>query len=138
MRNLRFILFLLSILIGAGAGIAYGWIINPPPYANLSPNTLRYDYKADYVLMVAEIYHKDNNLPQALRRLSGLEDLPPARIVNQALLSARDLQYDPADLDTMGKLAQALQGSLPAASTAPAVTETPGATPNLGVPKGTP
>ena len=124
-----------------GAGIAYGWVINPPPYANLSPDTLRYDYKADYVLMVAEIYHKDNNLPQALRRLSTLEDLPPARIVNQALLSARDLQYDPADLDTMGKLAQALQGSLPAASTAspaPAVTETPGATPTLGVPKGTP
>jgi hypothetical protein len=135
MRNIRFFLFILSILVGAGAGIAYGWIINPPPYANLSPDTLRYDYKADYVLMVAEIYHKDNNLPQALRRLSSLGDLPPARIVNQALLSARDLQYDPADLDTMGKLAQALQGSLPSSTE---VAPTLEITPSLGVPRGTP
>jgi len=113
MRSSRFLFFLLSILVGLGIGLLYGWVINPPAYANLTPDTLRADYKADYVLMIAEIYKQDANLPQALRRLSQLEDLPPARVVAGALLTARDLNYAPADLEIMAKLSQDLQQQQP-------------------------
>ncbi len=121
-------LFLLSIVIGIGAGLVYGWMINPPPYRDLPLASLRSDFKADYVLMVAEVYRQDANLPQALRRLSQLApDLPPARIVAEALLTASDLQYDPADLETLSNLAQGVQatggGEAPPAELTPIVPE---------------
>jgi hypothetical protein len=135
MRSRRFFFFILSILVGLGIGLLYGWVINPPPYANLAPETLRADYKADYVLMIAEIYKQDGNLPQALRRLSQLENLPPARVVAGALLTARDLNYDPADLAIMAKLSQDLQqqpepqgtvsSPVPTGSSVPVLTPTP-------------
>lgn len=113
MRISRFVLFLLVMVIGAGLGLAYGWVINPPPYANLKLDTLRSDYKADYVLMAAEVYRKDNNLAQAVRQLALLEDQPPERVVAEALLTARDLSYTQADLETLAYLSQALQTSAP-------------------------
>ena len=127
MRWTRFFLFLLSIAVGLGAGLVYGWVISPPPYGDLAPASLHADYKADYVLMVAEIYAKDANLPQALRRLTQLEpNLPPARSVAEALLTARDLAYDPADLELLGGLARAVQASSPGISgDAATLTPTP-------------
>ncbi len=112
MRWTRFLLFLLSILLGVGAGVAYGWVIGRPDYNNLAPDSLSADYKADYVLMVAEIYAQDANLPQALRRLTQLDaQLTPARSVAKALLTARDLEYAPADLELMGALARAVKAN---------------------------
>ena len=50
---LRWFLFFLSIALGLAAGLYYGWVINPVEYVNTTPDTLRVDYQADYVLMVA-------------------------------------------------------------------------------------
>jgi hypothetical protein len=126
MRISRFVLFLLVAVIGGGLGLAYGWVFNPPPYANLKLDTLRADYKADYVLMTAEVYRKDNNLASAVRRLNLLEDKPADRLVAEALLTARDLQYAQSDLETLAFLAQALQtsGGASAPTLAPALTPT--------------
>ncbi len=130
MRFGRFFLFLLSILAGLGAGVAYGWVINPPPYRDLAPSTLRADYKADYVLMVAEIYRQDGQLPQALRRLSQLDaSLTPARIVAEALLTASDLDYAPSDLAALSALAQAVQSSSSGGTAVPATQAAPKGTP---------
>lgn len=111
MRSRRFFFFILSILVGLVLGLLYGWLIKPPAYTDLSLTSLRSDYKADYVLMVAETYRQDNNLPLALRELSQISPLPPARVVAEALLTARDLQYAQPDLETLAYLAQSLQGS---------------------------
>jgi len=110
MRAGRVILFFLSIAIGVGAGLAYGWVFNPPPYRDLEPASLRADFRADAVLMVAEIYQADGRLPQALRRLSILApDRPPALLVAEALLTARELEYAPPDLEALSNLARAVQ-----------------------------
>lgn len=109
MRAVRFLFFLLSIAAGIGLGLAYGWLIKPPDPNQLTPQVLRADFKADYVLMVAQVYQRDQNLPQAVQRLSRLDPQSPARAVAEALLTARDLQYDPADLQVMSDLARALQ-----------------------------
>ena len=47
----RWILFIFAILVGAGLGLLYGWVINPVDYVDTTPDTLRIDYKTDYVLM---------------------------------------------------------------------------------------
>jgi hypothetical protein len=126
MRAPRFLFFLLAIGAGVALGLVYGWMINPPPYANLKPDTLRSDYKADYILMTAEVYRKDGNMGQAVRRLAILEDKPPDVLVSQALLTARDLKYAPADIETLAFLAQALQ--VPGAAATAGETGTPALT----------
>jgi hypothetical protein len=111
MRQKRIIWFFIMIALGAVAGMLYGWVINPVKYVDTSPASLRADYKADYVLMVAEIYSSDGSLEQAARRLAVLSSLPPARVVADALLTARELQYGNADLETIDHLSQALKQS---------------------------
>ncbi len=73
-RVIRFVVFLLAIFIGLLAGIYYGWVANPVRYVDTSPDALRYDYKADYVLMVAEIYQQEDNISLAAHRLALLGD----------------------------------------------------------------
>ncbi len=111
MRGKRILLFFIMIALGLGLGLLYGWVINPVKYEDTTPSMLRRDYKADYVLMVAEIYSADKNLDQAVRRLALLDTLPPARVVASAILTARELGYAAGDLDLMGKLALAVQNN---------------------------
>ncbi len=121
MRGKRFALFLIMIALGVGLGLVYGWVINPVKYEDTTPSMLRSDYKADYVLMVAEIYNNDHNLEQAARRLASLDTLPPTRVVADAGLTAHQLGYALHDLELIDTLAQALQnasGNPPASATA--------------------
>ncbi len=111
MRSKRILLFLIAIGLGIMLGLVYGWVINPVKYEDTAPSMLHRDYKADYVLMVAEVYNADKDLAQANRRLALLDSLSPARIVASAIVTARDRGYAAQDLDLMGKLALALQNS---------------------------
>ena len=45
----RWTLPLLALLIGIALGLVYGWIISPVEYVDTTPDTLRADYRADYV-----------------------------------------------------------------------------------------
>lgn len=105
----RWIRFLVAILIGIGLGLIYGWLINPVQYVNTSPTTLRVDYKTDYVLMVAESYHKEGDLALVAYRLALLGDTPPIEIVDQALLFAQKAGYTEGDIFLMQALRDALQ-----------------------------
>jgi hypothetical protein len=111
MRGKRLILFFVMIAAGLAFGLLYGWVINPVKYEDTSPSMLHGDYKADYILMVAEIYNHDKNLAQATTRLTLLGTLSPERIVASAILTARERRYAAQDLDLMEKLAQALKTS---------------------------
>lgn len=96
------------IAAGLGLGLLYGWMINPVEYVNTAGDSLRADYKADYVLMVAEIYAMDGNLDQAARQISLLGSRPPAQIVAEALATASTLEYAAEDIILLNRLAQAL------------------------------
>jgi len=109
MRNKRIVLFFIMIAFGVGLGLLYGWIINPIRQVNTSGDMLRDDYKADYVLMVAEIYAADGGLDEAIERLTFLGDLPPGQQVIQALSNARVLGYPSGDLDRLEHLSSALR-----------------------------
>lgn len=111
MRGKRFLLFMIMIVVGISLGLLYGWVINPVEYENTSPDILSADYKADFVLMVAEIYRSDQDLEQATRRLAMLDSLPPARIVAEAALTAKQMSFAPSDLQIIDELARALQNA---------------------------
>jgi hypothetical protein len=105
----RWILFILAILIGIGLGLVYGWLVNPVDYVNTVPETLRIDYRTDYVLMASEAYQGDNDPELATRRLALLGDTPAKDIVYQAILFAQNHQYTDDDLSMMQQLLGALQ-----------------------------
>jgi hypothetical protein len=111
----RWIRFFVVFFIGLAASLFYAWIINPVKLVETSPDTLREDYKADYVLMVAEIYHADGNLEQATQRLALLGNATPGQIVDAALTYARgEMNDDQAiypveDLEMMQLLVDALK-----------------------------
>ena len=105
----RWIRFLIAIAVGAAGGMFYGWVLNPVEYVDTSPDSLRIDYKADYVLMVAEAYRVENNLGLAARRLALLGTDPPSEIAAQALQFATQFEYPAPDLVLMQTLVQDIQ-----------------------------
>ena len=110
----RWLRFFLMIVIGIGLGLLYAWVVDPVELVDTQPDTLREDYRADYVLMVAEAYQADKDLPLAVRRLGLLGANPPAQIVLQALQFAEGGQgskarYVEADLLLLRRLFDALQ-----------------------------
>jgi hypothetical protein len=105
----RWIRFSLAILLGVGLGLAYGWLVSPVKYVDTVPETLRIDYKTDYVLMVAESYQVDKNLDLAVRRLALLGSLPPAEQVYQAIQFGQKAGYIEPDLARLQALLSALQ-----------------------------
>lgn len=111
----RRVWFVIAILLGIGIGLLYGWVVNPIQYVDTTPSTLRADYRADYVLMVAETYRMDGNIDQAARRLAFLGDTIPVKMVSEAILYARQTNYAAGDLELMIRLSQALQSWIPPA-----------------------
>ncbi|HSV86183.1 MAG TPA: hypothetical protein VLH85_06385 [Levilinea sp.] len=109
MRIVRIFWFLVAIILGLAGGIYYGWVINPVQYVNTTPDSLRYDYKADYALMVAEIYQVEQNLTLAARRLSLTGSESPARQVQLAIAAGRLIGYSYQDLELLERLSFDLQ-----------------------------
>lgn len=116
MRIGRLLWFLISILVGLGLGLLYGWVINPGAEIQAPASSLRADYRTDTVLMVAEIYATEQDPARAAARLALLGEDEPLRIVQDAILTAQDLNYPAADVALLASLSQAL--SLNAAASA--------------------
>lgn len=106
----RWTIFILVILLGFGLGLLYGWQINPVSYADTTLTNLRIDYKTDYTLMVAEVYHQNNDLDWALNRLTLLEDPTPLASVENALRFASQEDYTLPDMFLLRDLHNAIKG----------------------------
>jgi hypothetical protein len=100
----RWTKFLIVLILGAAAGLFYGWVVNPVEYVDISPQNLRSDYKADYVLMVAEAYQVDHEQDLAVRRLAEISKSSPKEIVTEALNYALQHDYAPQDMTLMQTL----------------------------------
>lgn len=111
----RWFRFLMVILIGVAGGVFYGWKVSPVEYTDTAPDTLRIDYKTDYVLMVAEIYHQEGDLAQAALRLGLLGNRGPLETMQQTILWAETHGYNDKDLELMRILYAVLQSAFPVA-----------------------
>jgi len=105
-------LFGVAILVGIAAGIGYGWAINPVQSSDAGLHALRLDYKTDFVLMTAELYHTKGDLALALTQLTSLSDTSPLVLVNEIISNAEAMNYAPGDMQIMWELASAIQTAL--------------------------
>jgi len=105
---IRYILFVFTIALGVVLGNYYAEEINPVEVVDAPPDTLRVDYKTDYVLMVAEVYAMDQNPAQAARQLAVLGSDQPVDLVNQAIVFALENGYAPDDLVRLQKLSEVM------------------------------
>ena len=109
MKSFRWLFILLALAAGIGGGLAYGWFIDPVEYFDLTPDTLRADYKADYVLMVAEAYRAEPDPGLAARRLAIFGSQSPSAIATEGLTFARANGFADSDIAAIQELVTALQ-----------------------------
>lgn len=101
-----------GVLIGVAIGLAYTWVISPVQYVDTAPDSLRADYKTDYVTMIAQAYAADGDLDLARARLATLSLSDPGQYV--AGLAAAEIRRGAPldDLRALAALAAAL-GAVP-------------------------
>ena len=109
MKLIRWIFILLTFVIGIGAGLAYGWFIDPVEFFDLTPDTLRADYKTDYVLMTAEAYRLEQEPGTAARRLAIFGAQSPSSIASEALDYAQTNGFPESDIALIQELVTAMQ-----------------------------
>lgn len=105
----RWIFILLAFLLGIGAGLAYGWVADPVEFFDLTPDTLRADFKSDYVLMTAEAYRIEQDPGTAARRLAIFGAQSPSAIASEALEYARTNGFPDSDIVLLQELVTAMQ-----------------------------
>jgi hypothetical protein len=104
----RWVRFFIVIVVGIALGLLYGWLVDPVDFVDTTPNTLRADYRADYVLMVAEIFSAERDVEKAVIRLTYLGDPSPVDSVQNAMIFAVDAGYGSEDLRLLRDLVDAL------------------------------
>jgi hypothetical protein len=109
MRAYRWVFILLALLAGTGLGVAYGWYIDPVDFFDLPPDSLRDDYKADYVLMIAEAYRLEQDPGLAARRLAVFGSQSPSSIAASGLDYAQAHGYPDSDIALIRELVTAMQ-----------------------------
>ena len=111
MTSTRFlwVFIVLALFTGVGIGIAYGWYMDPVDYVDTTPDTLRADYKTDYVLMTAESYRVEQDPGLAARRLAIFGTKSPSAIAADGLAYARANGFSDAEIALIQELVTALQ-----------------------------
>ena len=112
MTRTAFFNLLGGVIIGLAAGLVYTWTINPVKYTDVSPDTLRADYKTDYVVMIAHAYAADANLDLARARLATLKLAGPGQFVADTATQQITAGAPLDDLRALNALATAL-GAVP-------------------------
>ena len=109
MKTSRILFIIIALVAGIGMGLAYGWLIDPVDFFDLTPDTLRADYKTDYVLMTAEAYRTEQDPGLAARRLAIFGSQSPSAIASQGLNYARANGFADSDIALIQELVTALQ-----------------------------
>ncbi len=112
-KSTRVLLFILMIAVGAGAGLAYGWLLKPaaaPQEADLP--RLRADFKTDLVLMAAEQFAETQDPLLALDELAKVEPKNPYSLLVNAINYAQEVGYQPEDLAKMQALIEAIDPAI--------------------------
>jgi hypothetical protein len=119
MTSSNWIKIVIAAAIGIALGLVYGWVISPVQYTDATPNILRTDYKADYVLMVAEAFQNNQDAETAARRLAILGSETPADIASSALDYATKNGFTQNEILQLQGLLTAMQKYQPQGSNIP-------------------
>jgi hypothetical protein len=109
----RYALFGITILLGFVVAVYYGWAVRPVNTSDAEPTLLREDFRADYVLMVAEAYNADHEVERAIGALGFLseeqEEYNPLEFVSAALAFGVDAGFSVGDLELLQQLESAIR-----------------------------
>jgi hypothetical protein len=72
----RLLVFLVGLGLGVGLAMLVGWVLFPLAEPEVTPASMRTDYREEYVRLVAVAYQADADLMLAERRLRALHDDP--------------------------------------------------------------
>lgn len=120
----RIPLVVAGLAVGLALGLLYSWVISPAQYVNTDPASLRADYRADYIQLVARSFVVDGDLDRARARLARLGEADPARLVTALAQRAAASGGDPESVRPLAALASAL-GARPASPTPAPASATP-------------
>ena len=119
MTSSNWIKIIIAAIIGIALGLIYGWVIQPVEYTDVTPNILRADFRADYVLMVAEAHQSEQDPESSARRLAILGSESPAQIVTTTLDYATKNGFTQNEIILLQGLLTAMQTYQPQGINAP-------------------
>ena len=103
---------LTGLSLGLALGLFYSWVIAPTEYTDTAPDSLRADFKNDYVIMIARTYLADGNLDSARSRLAPLNLSNPGQFAADLTATLIQSGAPPDDLRALSALTIAL-GAIP-------------------------
>ena len=112
MKNSRLLGFVVFIILGIGLGLVYGWLISPGDVKNTTLSSLRADFKADYTLMVSEVYASDSDIEEAVSLLDEISPRDPLAAVQNALMVGQQFGYSETEMRSLANLEMALRDTL--------------------------
>ncbi len=107
--NFRYTPLIVGLLIGITLGLLYGWVIRPLDSGETSPHSLKDQYQADIVLMIAEIFAAEKDLDLARQRLVALDLQGNTQIVMNALNFAKAHDFSDHDIQLLTNLSTQLE-----------------------------
>lgn len=129
----------IGAVVGFGAGLLISWVIYPVQYVDTAPLSLRDDYRADYLTLIARAYAATGDLAVARERLALFpkdgDGRSLAALAQQTLAGGRSEDEARALAGLAAALASPSPGPSPAASPVP---PTPTPTPTGYPPASTP
>lgn len=130
MRN--WLLFAIGFGIGVAGGLYYAWLGNPVEYIDTAPNSLRADFRADYLALIASAYASGGDLVRARARLALFPELDPstelAELAQQRLATGLAESEASALAGLSNALSQGSVSAAPATTASEPNTPTPSAT----------
>lgn len=100
---------IVGVAVGLLIGLLYGWLVQPVEFVDTTPDSLRSDYRTDFVLMVAEAYQGEGDLGQAERRLALLGPEDPTVKLDSALDFAEANRFAGPDIERLQALQRAFE-----------------------------
>jgi hypothetical protein len=126
----RWLFLILGFGIGLAGGLYYAWLVSPVEYVETAPDSLRADFRGDYLGLIASAYASGGDLVRARTRLALFPDLDTT--TELAALAQQRLAAGLADTEAsaLSQLASALsQGPIrtpvPTVSVSPTPSNTP-------------
>jgi hypothetical protein len=74
------LVLIVSVLLGIGVGLLFGWVIAPVEWVDATPDVLREDLRVDHLRMIIDSYEVNLDAELALKRYNELDETKDATL----------------------------------------------------------